>query len=246
MTVCRVGAWAIHNETNTPVLIDCIDPVVHFSGPGVDGALRPDVADEYLTLVLPCPFCGCHEVDPHEWMDATGDQGPCCPECGAMARLGTWQSRACTDVPLYNRIAQRLHWLERGESIDVDEFVADIRRQLSGEPDYAALEADLVDGPVYDVRTASGCNREEGQITGNDLPPADASTLEQESARYRWLIENATISTDEFTHIGSWSKADKITLDAAIDDLMRRIPLRSPAAHPVNAPSALTDDSAAP
>jgi hypothetical protein len=72
------------------------------------------------------------------------------------------------------------------------------------------------------------------------------STLEQESARYRWLIENATISTDEFTHIGSWSKADKITLDAAIDDLMRRIPLRSPAAHPVNAPSALTDDSAAP
>jgi len=43
----------------------------------------------------PCPFCGHAEIDPCEWMDDKGNQGPGCPECGALADSVTeWNRRA--------------------------------------------------------------------------------------------------------------------------------------------------------
>lgn len=43
--------------------------------------------------LLPCPFCGCTEIDPAEWMSET-DSGPGCPECGALAdSVEKWNSR---------------------------------------------------------------------------------------------------------------------------------------------------------
>ena len=43
----------------------------------------------------PCPFCGHAEIDPCEWMDNKGNQGPGCPQCGALAdSVATWNRRA--------------------------------------------------------------------------------------------------------------------------------------------------------
>jgi hypothetical protein len=41
-----------------------------------------------------CPFCGHTEIDPTEWLDQDGKQGPGCPMCGAMAEsVERWNTR---------------------------------------------------------------------------------------------------------------------------------------------------------
>jgi len=48
-----------------------------------------------MSALKPCPFCGCRFIDPAEWRDATGREGPGCPDCGAIGRSGAaWNRRA--------------------------------------------------------------------------------------------------------------------------------------------------------
>lgn len=98
----------------------------------------------------PCPFCGHTEIDPCEWMDDKGNQGPGCPECGALAdSVATWNRRAPVDAPdgwrtlvkdLADELEEQVGYRYQGYPPNDRRFVRDMltvkeaRAMLAGEP----------------------------------------------------------------------------------------------------------------
>lgn len=49
--------------------------------------------------LLPCPFCGGGDVDPHGWLNGEGEHGPQCMGCGATGEnADAWNARASLPV----------------------------------------------------------------------------------------------------------------------------------------------------
>jgi hypothetical protein len=66
---------------------------------GSEATMTDASALEAVAELLPCPFCGCTEIDPKEWMRNDGVWGPGCMKCGATATSNdTWNRRAALDA----------------------------------------------------------------------------------------------------------------------------------------------------
>ncbi len=47
-----------------------------------------------MNKLLPCPFCGSHDVDEELWVSTYEESGPGCDNCGATARtVESWNTR---------------------------------------------------------------------------------------------------------------------------------------------------------
>jgi hypothetical protein len=103
-------------------------------------------------VMLPCPFCGHADIDPHEWLDDKGRSGPGCPKCDCMGgSVDAWQRRtgqSALDAMTAERDALRDQLILRDGTIEVLEAqrntLMDRHKERCDERDAMTAERDAL------------------------------------------------------------------------------------------------------